>query len=555
MRRSRRLIVAGIAALAWLGCADDPAGPDPLPPDSPELILSDAVAPGSAAALTSSMGAGLVPVAYLALPPGSIPDAEYVIIRNLTDGEPEGLAVPVVDGGFDPVAVVADEGDRLELELHGDESILGRKYGRVPRSRPPSIVRIAPPKGRTDVALAVRPTVVFSEPVDPASLSAGVRLLRAGLPVAGQVVTRQGESWAVEIVPAALLEPESTYELQIAATVRDLDGQSLGAAAGSDFTTGTLAPPPPTDPPPTEPPPPPPPGTTPPSGRIAFVSTRHGGPWIYLANADGTGLSALVGGEAPAWSPDGRLIAFTRGAEVRVINADATGERLVASGGRHPAWSPDGTRLAYTEGQDEAIRVINVDGSGSQAILTPASLGPDYLWVGQPAWSPDGQFIAFAALWYPDDGVFEVWVMDANGSNPRMLEGTGPGADPYTSNGTYPTWSPDGSRIAFQTERWVGGPFEYYVASRPADGSGSLAIHFRSGTSGIMPNPIAKLDWSPDGRLIAFDWWSSTGGFPHRIDVVDVETRVVTRLVPEATGAGIVQPYIDMHIAWSRVVP
>lgn len=550
-----RRLSAALAAFAWLGCADGPAGPDPLPPHSPGLILSNAVAPGSASVATSTTGAGLLPVAYLSLPPGTIPGAEYVIVRNLTDGDGDGLPVPVVEGGFDPVAVVASEGDRLELEFNDGSTILARKYGTVPRSRPPVIVRIAPPKGRTDVALAVRPTVIFSEPVDPASLGAAVHLLRAGVPVAGQAVTRPGESWTVEFVPDALLEPEAAYELHIAATVRDLDGETLGAAAGSDFTTGTLAPPPP---PPTEPPPPPPPGTTAPTGRIAFVSTRHGGPWIYTANADGSNLVPLVAGESPAWSPDGRSVAFNRGMELRVINVDGSGERLVATGASYPTWSPDGTRLAYATGNWGTIRAVQADGTGDQLLLLPQQLGADYLGVGQPAWSPDGQSIAFTAAWNDWDGTGEIWVMDADGSNPRMLEGTGPSSDvleAYTSNGMFPSWSPDGTTIAFQTERWLGGPFEYYVVSRRADGSGGLSWYFASSTSGIMPNPITKLDWSPDGRFIAFEWWSSTDAFPHRIDAVDVVSGATTRLVPEATGTGIVQPYRDGEIAWSRVSP
>ena len=62
----------------------------------------------------------------------------------------------------------------------------------------------------------------------------------------------------------------------------------------------------------------PPPGPTPPgpsavsTGPIAFVSTRDGSPYIYLANADGTAATRLTSGEKPAWSRDGRSLAFQR---------------------------------------------------------------------------------------------------------------------------------------------------------------------------------------------------------------------------------------------------
>jgi Tol biopolymer transport system component len=531
-------LAAGAAVLLWVGCSDNATGPEQhVAPDSPEVILSDAAGPGLAPGLGSIAGSGMGSVAYLSLPPGTIADAEYVIIRNLTDGDEDGPAVPVLDGGFDPLVISADEGDRLELEFHDGAIILGRKYGTVPRSRPPAIVRVAPPQGRTDVALSVRPTIIFSEPVDPATIDGAVRLLHDGIAVEGHAGVLGFEPWTVEFVPDALLEPQTEYQLEIGVTVRDLDGEALQAVEGSDFTTGTLASPPA--------PPPPPPTQSSPIGRIAFVRSGEGGPWIYLANADGTGVAPLVSGESPAWSRDGQKIAFTLGAEVRVINADGTGERLVTSPGRDPTWSPDGSELAYSVHErwvgpgdidTASVHKIRLDGSGHTVLLTPSALGPEYVVLFQPAWSPDGQSIAFTAEWYADDGVGEIWVMDAHGSNPRMLEGTGPGDAwdrPYTSNGMFPSWSPDGSRIAFHTKRWLGGPFGFYVASRRADGSGGLSIHANS-------YPIFDLDWSPDGRHIAYD-----RGWPIQVGFVNLEAGGFAP--PPIPGAS--------QIAWSRVAP
>ena len=540
MTRWRSPLAAAIAVLTWLGCSDDPSGPGT--PDPDEMILSNPLAPTAAPALASLAGSGAATLTFVSLPPGTVPDARFVVIRNFTSGNEH--TAPMVDGGFDPVPVRAEAGDRIELEIHGDGSVLGRKYGTVPSRRPPVIVRTSPPQGRTDVALAVRPTVVFSEPVDPTTLDA-VRLLLGSDEVEGQVVSIPTEPWMVEIVPATLLEPDTAYEIDVAQAVLDLDGDMLVAPVRSTFTTGTLAPPPP-----------PPPGPTV-TGRIAFVSTRHGGPWIYLANADGSDVVALVSGEAPAWSHDGQVLAFTRGGQLRVINADGSGERFVAGDAYQPSWSPDGTRLAYrtSDRGGWSIHSVDVSGFGDELILAPETLGPEYLIVGEPAWSPDGQCIAFSAHWYADDGVPEIWVMDADGSNPRILEGTGPGADPYTANGSDPTWSPDGTRVAFVPKRWLGGPFAFLVASRLADGTGDLTVHFTSGPGGMMPSPIGEVDWSPDGQSIAFERWSATDVFPHRIRVVDIESGISAQLIPEAPGTGLVQPYYDADVAWSRTSP
>jgi TolB protein len=66
-----------------------------------------------------------------------------------------------------------------------------------------------------------------------------------------------------------------------------------------------------------------------------------------------------------------------------------------------------------------------------------------------PAWSPDGEKIAFARR--PDGGVYEVFVIDVDGSNLMQITEVGPDASEYSSR--EPAWSPDGNRIAFSGRR------------------------------------------------------------------------------------------------------
>ena len=139
-------------------------------------------------------------------------------------------------------------------------------------------------------------------------------------------------------------------------------------------------------------------------------------------------------------------------------------------------WSPDGTRLAIVSEGD----IYTVDPRGrTQARLT-------YLPYrnADPSWSPDGSRILFESN---RGGSQDIWMMNADGSSPRQVTvGAASSVDAE--------WSPDGRQFAFSSFR--DGDWELYVAD--ADGTNLRRL---TQNPGLDENP----SWSPDGRRIAFD--------------------------------------------------
>ena len=221
--------------------------------------------------------------------------------------------------------------------------------------------------------------------------------------------------------------------------------------------------------------------------RILYTEDGLFGRGSWVMEIDGSNARFLKDHSFrdPVWSPDGTGIAYGKGREIWVEDADGTNPRQVLEGDRH-FWSPDGSRIAYRH--DGHLWVANSDGTGQQGIA-----GEGAIFSG---WSADGLRIIYVVpfLATPDVADWGIWVVGSDGTGPHRL------AD---SRGQYPAWSPDGTRIAYQygNDVWVANP----------DGTDRHKIAGDAHTPG----------WSPDGRTIFYlrdgaTWFTDTSGAQHR---------------------------------------
>jgi TolB protein len=228
---------------------------------------------------------------------------------------------------------------------------------------------------------------------------------------------------------------------------------------------------------------------------------------IWVMRADGSRPVRLtqrgVPDLDPAWSPDGRLIAYASwqthlGPRIWVVRSTGGGRRPITPFAFQqyafsPTWSPDGKRIAFAAGNYSnnvgALYVINSDGTGLRRLLREPTR------IEDPAWSPDGRTIAYVRRGQSDD--LRIILIPVGGGARRVI----------ARDASAPTWSPDGTRIAFSRSNAKKGVHVFVVK---ADGSGSRHVG-----RGYAPS------WSPDGKWIAAsEAYSYPPSFAHEIGVL-----------------------------------
>ena len=255
-------------------------------------------------------------------------------------------------------------------------------------------------------------------------------------------------------------------------------------------------------------------------GRL--IGFSHG-QMVYVVEPDGSGLRRVAGNRAkvdkefadaaqsPSISPDGTRMAYAAYKHDRwwlpeiedyqwdivTSRLDGSGRRRLTKSGNNfsPAWSPDGSRIAFI---GRGLQVMDSDGSNRRNVVSGIRIAEDR---SPLVWSPDGRRLAFIAR-EPDspDGAWYDPVTTKDYPVNEVLYTVGADGTGLTRTGEAagtPSWSPDGRRIAFA--RSDGDTHVAIVATDP-DGANEKTV-FES--SEVRHSGVIDVSWSPDGTRIA----------------------------------------------------
>ena len=406
--------------------------------------------------------------------PTSAPELEQPLVSQQSERTQHGVRVDPEHGGEVLGRRETFSGLCLSLgdcpaDLGGDLLVEVGRVGLFTLTLSMVLVILAQPSLEAAVTVTAPPRPPRpSDPLDREELEA---LVQALIEEARQRARRRRRIYTAIVAAVALAAVAAVTVVERASHSQTT---SPALAAGSGLAAGT------------------------PSPRIAVISSpqpggRQAAGEFYVVNADGTGKQKLTSAQysTPAWSSDGRRIAYGAGDDVWVVNADGSEPRKLTpepgTADYDPAWSPDDRTIAFLRHSrggafwDLDVYLMNGDGSGQRRLARHASSRGS-----APAWSPDGQKLAFVSdRDGPSYGTLrpEIYVANVDGSGQRNLT-RNPASD------SDPDWSADGRKIAFVRD------FDIYVMN--ADGSGQ---------QNLTRNPARELApvWSPDGQQIVFE--------------------------------------------------
>jgi Tol biopolymer transport system component len=197
---------------------------------------------------------------------------------------------------------------------------------------------------------------------------------------------------------------------------------------------------------------------------------------LYIIDTSGSNRRLIIAGHArnPDWSPDGKKIAFSSG-DIFTISPNGNELTRITNVGSafSPSWSPDGMSIVYdvTSGEGKGLWIINLITNSNK-----------HLGLGRDAdWSPNGEKLVYEGPPGSTRSESQLWVVDTSGMGNVQL----------TSNNSIinrsPSWSPDGSTIAWTTDHGI------WLMNADGTNQRELINDYSSSPS-----------WSPDSRKIAF---------------------------------------------------